>query len=452
MSKLFGVFDHHIPKNLDERITIVHGPNGYGKTTMLGLIDALFNGKDSILRRVPFDIFRVRLDNGALFEVKQERLEAVDEDHLHVSMADLTFNYREGDHEQTHTSRVPSFAHDERLLSLIDEAIPMLHRVSNLSWRDRRTGELLSLDEVLDRYEEALPQPVVREKQEAPDWLTRARSCIPVRLIDAQRLISMRPSRSHRFRGEEDIRWTPAVQQYTRELAMEIQNKLAEYATLSQSLDRSFPTRLLSHTHEEEPTNTDLIGKLRSQEEKRKRLAAAGLLDKETADVLQFQKGFDESMRNVLGVYVADVEQKLGVFDEILEKIETLKRSINNRFLYKELQIDKERGYVLVTSGGKELRPSDLSSGEQHEIVLNHELLFKARPNSLILIDEPELSFHVAWQETFLNDLQNIAKIARLDVILATHSPQIIHDRWDLTVELKGPPDRLTGQSEGRSD
>ncbi len=29
---LFGVFDHVIPLNLDDRITIIHAPNGYGKT------------------------------------------------------------------------------------------------------------------------------------------------------------------------------------------------------------------------------------------------------------------------------------------------------------------------------------------------------------------------------------------------------------------------------------
>ncbi len=68
-----------------------------------------------------------------------------------------------------------------------------------------------------------------------------------------------------------------------------------------------------------------------------------------------------------------------------------------------------------------------------------YELLFKAKPNSLILIDEPELSLHVAWQAQFLKDLQQIAKLVNIDVLMATHSPDIISDRWDLTVELKGP-------------
>jgi predicted ATP-binding protein involved in virulence len=66
-------------------------------------------------------------------------------------------------------------------------------------------------------------------------------------------------------------------------------------------------------------------------------------------------------------------------------------------------------------------------------------LLFKVQPNSLVLIDEPEISLHVAWQVQFLKDLQEIIKLANFDVLLATHSPDIINDRWDLTVELQGP-------------
>jgi predicted ATP-binding protein involved in virulence len=66
-------------------------------------------------------------------------------------------------------------------------------------------------------------------------------------------------------------------------------------------------------------------------------------------------------------------------------------------------------------------------------------LLFKVEPDSLILIDEPELSLHIAWQERFLKGLQEIIKLTPKDFLIATHSPDIISDRWDLTVELKGP-------------
>jgi predicted ATP-binding protein involved in virulence len=144
--------------------------------------------------------------------------------------------------------------------------------------------------------------------------------------------------------------------------------------------------------------------------------------------------------RNVLSVYIDDVQTKLQVFDELTNKIDLLVKIINNkRFLYKKMSISKKEGFIFKTPDGKQLSPTNLSSGEQHELVLLYELLFKVTPNSLILIDEPELSLHVGWQQQFLKDLQEITKLAQFDVLIATHSPLIINDRWDLTVELKGP-------------
>jgi predicted ATP-binding protein involved in virulence len=80
----------------------------------------------------------------------------------------------------------------------------------------------------------------------------------------------------------------------------------------------------------------------------------------------------------------------------------------------------------------------DLSSGEQHELILIYELLFKVKLNSLVLIDEPEISLHVGWQVDFLKDLQRVLRLVNIDILIATHAPSIIHERWDLTIELPG--------------
>src|SRR5437870_4872026 len=63
VSKLFGIFDHDISLNQEERITIIHGPNGYGKTVILQLMDALFNERWSYLLSVPFETFAVEFDD-----------------------------------------------------------------------------------------------------------------------------------------------------------------------------------------------------------------------------------------------------------------------------------------------------------------------------------------------------------------------------------------------------
>jgi predicted ATP-dependent endonuclease of OLD family len=70
--------------------------------------------------------------------------------------------------------------------------------------------------------------------------------------------------------------------------------------------------------------------------------------------------------------------------------------------------------------------------------VLAYDLLFNVKPDALVLIDEPEISLHVAWQQQFLNDIARIAEVASLRFIIATHSPQIIHKWWAQAVAL-GP-------------
>ena len=186
-------------------------------------------------------------------------------------------------------------------------------------------------------------------------------------------------------------------------------------------------------------TEEQIKNKLDELEEKRSQLEEVGLLDKEqNMDFLPTQQ-ISKNTEEVLTVYVQDVEKKLSIFDEIAAKIDLFKKIINERFLYNRITISRQEGFAFFTRGDRPLPVTSLSSGEQHELVLLYQLLFKVNPDSLILIDEPELSLHVAWQKQFLRDLHEITQLASFDVLIATHSPLIIHDRWDLTVELKGP-------------
>ena len=106
------------------------------------------------------------------------------------------------------------------------------------------------------------------------------------------------------------------------------------------------------------------------------------------------------------------------------------------RLVNKTVTVNAKDGFLFLTSDGKPLPLTALSSGEQHETILLYELLFNAPPNSLVLIDEPETSMHVAWQIEFLSDIESIAKIAGLSFIIATHSPDLINDKMDLCVDL----------------
>lgn len=430
--KLFGLFDHVIPLNLDDRITIIHGPNGYGKTAVLRMIAGIFESKHSVLRTLPFESIELSFDNGRTLTVtkptSQEREPSEDADRSPVTFLyppDPSFLLPRLTRRAIRDMPIPSF----------EEWIPGLQRIDADRWFLASTGEVIQLDDLFDRFGDELPIRV--RPTDYPDWLSKLKESLSVHFIRANRLEA---SELAMIRGA-GRRPTPTsvVARYAQELAAQIQATLAEYAELSQSLDRSFPRRLVTAPSEPRLSMEQIRGRLSDLERKRSQLTDAGLLDKEAQSHFEVPSAIDSSKADVLSVYIDDVKQKLGVFDRLFAKIDLFRRILNRRFQFKTVSINKNQGVVFHTSAGRPLDPTSLSSGEQHEVVLLYQLLFEVKPKSLILIDEPELSLHILWQEQFLRDLADITALSDFDVLIATHSPQIISDRWDLTVELKGP-------------
>ncbi|NKJ44625.1 AAA family ATPase [Novosphingobium sp. SG720] len=77
-----------------------------------------------------------------------------------------------------------------------------------------------------------------------------------------------------------------------------------------------------------------------------------------------------------------------------------------------------------------------LSSGERQLFVLISTLMFGEDSNrsSVLIIDEPELSLHLKWQEMFVDAISESSPDTQL--ILATHSPSIILDQTQYCVDL----------------
>lgn len=436
---LFGLFNHRIPLSQHPPITIIHGPNGFGKTVVLKMLDGLFNGRFTMLKSVPYHEIAVTLDTSTVLTVQRREQETKQS----RKRANLFFRAIKGKKE------IGSFTLDdaeyppEFPIHAMEEYVPHLNRIGADEWLDVSTGRHLSSQDVMDEYSDDMPFRF-KEKRSSPPWLKDLLSCVSVHLVDTDRL---RPSRPYERRRHPRQRVFSelAVLRYADDLAERIRSKLAESAALSQSLDRTFPARLVQHGLPAALADDDIRNRLSQLEEKRSRLKAAGLLDKDEDMGFQISsQTLDEHTKQVLAVYANDVEKKLSIFDDIASKLELFETLVNARFVYKELAINKDSGFQFSSTDGTPLSPSDLSSGEQHELVLLYELLFRVPPKSLILIDEPEISLHVAWQEQFLPDLEKITAVSAFDVLIATHSPQIIRDKWDLTVELKGPDKTAT--------
>jgi len=433
ISGLFDTFDHDLAFQPGERIMIIVGPNGFGKTTTLRLINALFNQPISSLAAMPFREIEVSFDGETCLVVKQVPVSPQDNgDHLPL---EVTCD-RDG---KTYDYRPRKDSVDDRALgvpiSAIEEFIPSLDRVGAQRWLNLETGRTLDLAEVVSEFGEHFPT-IIRDSQlSTPDWLKELLASVSVRLVSTERLT--RHSRVSRpWRRSRAINATRTVKHYSDKLAEEIRKLIAEYGALSQSLDRTFPARLVSDRQQSSGSTDSLREDLRLIDQKRLDLEEAGLLAREHTDLDIPDLGqVDEAQRSVLAVFAEDTNRKLAVFDELYKRVSVFKRIVNSRFIHKQVAV-YEGGLRATRDDGHQVELTKLSSGEQHELVMLYELLFRAKGNSLILIDEPEISLHVDWQERWINDLEETAALSDFRAIVATHSPEIIGNRFNLSVEL----------------
>ncbi len=411
---LFGLYNHKIELNDEERVTIIHGPNGVGKTMLLRMLSELFNGHYSHLRRIPFTSLTVGLDGGdAVTIVRKVEDDERDGEKSNSTSGVNLFAILNISNERVEVALSSTSDIDQYLAS----RVPFFHRLNEDLWEDERDGEVVSEEDLKQRY----LSPAARQrfsKIDEPAALKELRSTVRTHLIEAQRLIQLSrgDDRSRMLRRSFQFeRMIPTVEQYSKELQQQIANSLANYAGESQALDQTFPRRLVELRESLSPEL--LREKLDELETTRKALSDMGLLVASQAYPVSLSEldGLDDAKRSVMTLYVQDTARKLGILREIADRIQLLLESINSKFRNKRISVSRESGLTVTGVDGNEIDIGALSSGEQHEIVILYNLLFRVMPNTLILIDEPELSLHVTWQKKFLPELLAITRQAKID-------------------------------------
>lgn len=441
---LFGYLNHNIHLTQDKGITILHGANGTGKTTILRAIDQLSRSIPTILIQTQFTEFKLTFtdntsisvqkqkpDNQLLIELREnnktvEKLNTKDlspKHHFVIPLSDFLWNEAKLK-ESTPTTISKS--------SLLDDT------ASNSAWDWWLANSKENLRETLAREWDIEHFRPKSSQSDIPKWLTEFWKDFTCTLIEEQRLLRA---------GEDQKRRKPffkrVVEDYTDKIKDQIKNILGTYAEHSQLLDRTFPKRLIAALENINPDLSELPQRLEAIETKRQELHQAGLIEKE-ATIAEFdtQKLSKPEVAKTLSVYASDAESKLSKFDDIYKRISLFESLVNSHFINKSVKVSKDRGLEFISTKTKEkLDPTALSSGEQHLLVLFYDLIFgRVQPGQLFMIDEPELSLHPAWQVRFIEDLEKIRTVNRIDFILATHSPQIIGNKWALTQELSIQP------------
>jgi len=393
---LFGKFDYDIPLNTREGVTIIHGINGTGKTTLLKILQAIAEGNfGDVFWKFRFKTIRL------IFES-----EGNPETTLFIDHDDLIMTLKQGDlAEQKHQFDVALYLAQLKLIQRVDlyanyyfnkimqyhpdgsfelkgdekttnevmrKLYPWLIDEETLPWK---TPDQVPWDDIQEHPSKARIENIQDLERELnhilkdPDWFGSFLPRIPVHLIPANRMTyTTAPEESIEFFvGEHGDRASLNVNSLGA--AIEVARKLGSEA-------------------EEKIVN--------------------GI-----EAILNFVNQFLDGKRIVFNAKYGLKRDARFLLDKCL-KVEDL---------------GTKQRYELF----------ELSSGEKGIFNLFFEIILRTLPGSLILIDEPEISLHVTWQIDIVKCLLAIHARAGIDFLVATHSPQIVHDRRDLCVRLESP-------------
>ena len=405
-TKLFGRFDYDIELKKDG-ITIITGPNGYGKSTILRCIDSIKNEIDGLIYFSGLDFEKIEFytdDGNTVIQKENEKLwidrTSINIDELKKKIVRYCYRY------------LPYYRHMGEL-DKFDESMQEIENIIS------RTNSLNTLLENRIPIDDLVPMTVINKMKHLKEKYGNTF------FIKEQRLINNK---------KENRRPEKTVVNIIDELPQKIKNRISEisekYSKVANEYDSTYPYRLFN---EKEKIDQNQYKKnMIEMDRKFEKLKEYDISEINSSRGLEFKEEFATALK----IYFDDFNNKYKVYEELINKLDLYVSIINSRLTFKKIRISRQEGLEIISDHKKKLALSSLSSGEQQEIVLFYELIFETPDKSLLLIDEPEISLHIVWQKIFMNDLQKVTDLKKLNVIVATHSPQIISNYWDNQIDL----------------
>lgn len=409
IKKLFGLYDYDIAFFDEENLTILTGPNGCGKTTILTLLDSFSPESLYYFYQLKYERVEIGLSNEERILVEQRFTEEDDDsqgegDTRQALVKEVRFSWLDKGGKE-----LCFFVYNNKLIRKAKREVSYRSR----SW-------LIDLDES--------PQEITRNRAFNEVIAHSLGQDIFLMQLDTLRTKFIHANRIYNEAKEEND-YLP-IQRIRERLQEELNDAYQYYLQQSQRIDSQFITRIISKAKSE--VSQEEYERLASEVAKKKNLLSYFKL----TDNIEIP-AYDKDNSFILYNYVKGLGEKYDKYDNWTEKLTLFDKLLKaKKFAKKDIKFSPQHGFQIISSAGDLIDESLLSSGEQNEIILLFQLIFEVSDHSILLIDEPENSLHVVWQQTFLDDIMEIASIKNLQVIVSTHSISIVSKGSDKAIDL----------------
>lgn len=411
VKQLFGLYDYEIMTNPNSNFLIFYGDNGCGKSSILSIIYHSLrpepkDGHRTAISKIPFLSFTIKLSNNEIIEICRKSIKGR-EYSIIFSNKRLEYHWKEKEEFE-----FLSFNKNEKVYN---EYCDYLNKLNlNTVFLDANRNINISTD---DDYE------IIRTNKgviRVPQYDDSDRNSLSLLGVVKD---------FHRWMHKSMILGTD-------EGNRSITN---EYLKILESASK--------HSKNQKLTIENVKKIIKELEDSSELYIKYGLtvelFPQEFKDKINtLSDSAWDTMYPIIDSYINTLKLRLVALSSLKYKLEKMDEYINSFFSNKTLEINANEGLIIRSSNGTVLSPEQLSSGEKQILFLFCRVISCADDSLIVMIDEPEISLNIKWQEKFLEAINAFIGKNNVQIIIASHSIDLINPYIESVARLGKKEDK----------